>query len=139
MSLSPFIITYEVNRDFPFGFCLPVVWQGKIVFTAYVDDQDAKALAELQRRLGDGKPALVKWAVREVEAGLREAAYADVEIGKILKLEIDLASALELAEQQKECAYQIRQAGDLFCLATDAKSDSTAVKTAPEEFNLPLQ
>jgi hypothetical protein len=127
MSLSPFIIKYEQN-DFPFGFTLPVFLQGRMIFTAYVDDQDAKALAELQKRVGDVKPALVKWAISEVEAGLREGAYADVEIGKILKLEIDLASALELAEQQKECAYQIRQARDLFCLATDAKSDSTAAE-----------
>jgi len=106
-----------------------VGWQGRTLFTADVEaDRDVKeALSETEKRLGSLHDAIVGWVVREVEAQLRDSP--DPNIGRAEFVSFKLTDPVSVVESagQKECAYQIREARDLFCVATNAKFDNTAV------------
>ncbi len=128
MSPFPFVIQYEPNNSFPFQFCIRVGWQGKTYFTAYVEaGEDVKdALFDAEKQVDKVRDSVARWAIHEVEAQLQDAA--DVRIPEFVKLKLsDPAPVLEFVAAQKECVYQIREARDLFCVATNAKFDSTAV------------
>lgn len=123
----PFVIQYEPNESFPFQFTITVK-QGAASFTAFIDaDEAAKdAMYDAEKQFGRLRLVIIRWIIREVEAQLRDGVI-DSNVWKkpFDPVKLDVDRVVELAAQ-KECAYQIRQARDLFCLATDLKFDTSA-------------
>src|SRR5438445_297163 len=97
MSPFPFVIEYEPNQNFPFEFCIRVRWQGRSLFTAYVEaDEDVKdAFLEAE---GSLRGALVRLVIRGVERALGDSFDTNVGSNEMIPYRFtDLVRDVELA------------------------------------------